>query len=60
MIPRQFCEVPFIWKYNGNSINMNIHSGFLGTHYNEEDQCLETVLFWSLAMIDKLEIEEKK
>jgi len=47
-IPKQISEVPFIWNYFGNNIDMTFYGGFLGAEFDKETSTLNPAYFWSV------------
>jgi len=45
-IPKQICEVPFIWNYYGKEIPMKFSAGFLGAEFNVALHQVKPAHFW--------------
>jgi len=47
-IPKQICQVPFIWEYYGEEIPMTFCGGFLGAEFDKETSTVKPAHFWSV------------
>jgi len=47
-IPKQICQVDFIWDYFGEKIPMIFYGGFLGGEFDKETFTMKPTHFWSV------------
>lgn len=59
-LPKLFSEVPFIWNYFGNYIDMDFYGGFLGAQFNQENFTVQPAYFWSVNYKEDQTTEEEQ